>query len=98
MVLRTANENCEVEFREVIATIIPSIIELLEDKDGDVRLNTVRLIAKLANRGEWQLDGITALLMRIAKSSFVKPLQEVFHRLLNYSRTRTRTSDGRLLS
>jgi hypothetical protein len=54
-----AREQCgvtdpdyEVEFREAIAGMIPSLIKLLEDKDKCVRSTAFELIGKLANHGE----------------------------------------------
>jgi hypothetical protein len=55
--------------------MIPSFNKLLEDKDRDVRRETVKSIGNLANHGEQQLVGIAAELTRIVKSSFVKPSQ-----------------------
>jgi hypothetical protein len=62
----------EAEFSEPIISSIPSIIELLEDRNEDVRQKTAGLIDKLANHGEWKLNGIAAQLMWITKPNFVR--------------------------
>jgi HEAT repeat protein len=69
----TAEPHYEVEFRDASAGTIPLLIKGLEDKDKNVRLEAVEVIGKSVNYGEWELDGITAQLTRIIKSSFVKP-------------------------
>jgi hypothetical protein len=71
----TINPGYAVEFHEAFATIIPSLIKPLEDKARAVRRETIKLIGKLVNHGEWQLDGIVAQLIWIIKSSFAKPSQ-----------------------
>jgi hypothetical protein len=58
MLSHTVNANCEVEFRETITRTIPLPTKLLEDKEQDIRCETLRLLGKLAKHGEWQLDGI----------------------------------------
>jgi HEAT repeat protein len=69
----TADANCEVEFRGAIAATIPSLSKLLEDEAEGIRLETVELIGNFTNHGEWQLENVAAQLMRIVKSSSVKP-------------------------
>jgi hypothetical protein len=48
----TADPDCEVEFREAIASTIPLLINRLKDEDGDVQLAVVEVIGKLENHGE----------------------------------------------
>jgi hypothetical protein len=50
--------NCKVESREAVTDVIPSLIKLLEDKAKEIRCETVELIDKLANHGEWKFNGI----------------------------------------
>jgi hypothetical protein len=93
-----ADPDYEVEFHGAIASMIPSLIRRLEDKGKYVRRETVKLIGKLANHGEWQLESIAASLIQTAKSSFVEPSRAWFRPLLDGLRTRTTTFDGRQLS
>jgi hypothetical protein len=44
--------NCEVEFREALTSMIPSLIKLVEDEE--VGHMTVGLVCELANHGERQ--------------------------------------------
>jgi hypothetical protein len=46
------DQEYEVEFRESLASAIPLVTRLLEDKSGLVRHETVRSIGNLANHGE----------------------------------------------
>lgn len=70
---RLANTNSEVEFRDAIATAIPTPIKLLEEEEEDIRSDIVRLINRLAKHSEWSLNSLSAQLMRITKSSRVTP-------------------------
>jgi hypothetical protein len=47
-----ADPDYEAEFREGIASTIPSIIKALDDKEWTIRRDTVQLFSKLANHGE----------------------------------------------
>jgi hypothetical protein len=67
------NPDYEVNFREAIARAIPSLTKRLEDDEEDVRLAIVKIIGKLADHGEWQVESTAVQLTRITKSSFVKP-------------------------
>jgi hypothetical protein len=79
----TADPDCTVEFHGAIASTIPSLIKRLGDWHNDVQRDAVQLIGKLSNHSEWQLNNITAQLIQIAKSSFMKPLHVRFYRLLS---------------
>jgi hypothetical protein len=48
----TADQGYEAEFREAIARMVPSFIQLLEDEDECVRLEVLEVIGELANHGE----------------------------------------------
>jgi hypothetical protein len=50
-------------FREAIASRIPSLIKLLEDKEEFIRQTTIELIGSLANHGERQLAGMVVQLI-----------------------------------
>ena len=58
------NGNRAVGFRVPIARTIASLIELLEQRDEDIRWKTAELIGELANHCEQQLDRIAAQLIR----------------------------------
>jgi HEAT repeat protein len=60
-----ANADYQVEFREAITTAIPSLFQRLTDKDEDVRLETVKVVGKLANHGKSWLDFIMAQLIQL---------------------------------
>jgi hypothetical protein len=49
-----ANADYEVRFHDAITIVIPSLFQLLEDKEGAVRRQTVEIIGKLAVHGESQ--------------------------------------------
>jgi HEAT repeat protein len=94
----TVDTDYEVEYHAAVMKMTPLLIKLLEDNANDVRCETVSLIGKLTDHGEWQLESIAASLIQTTKSSFVKPSQQQFHHSLNYLKTRARTLDGRVLS
>jgi hypothetical protein len=48
----TTDQEYEAEFREAIATMVPSFIQLLEDGDEGVRLKAIEVIGELANHGQ----------------------------------------------
>jgi HEAT repeat protein len=48
----TTDLDHKAEFREAIASMVPSLIKQLQDEDKDVRSKTVELIGELANHGE----------------------------------------------
>ena len=66
---RVADPDYEVEFREGITTIIPSLIKLLEDDEEHIRRNTFDLLCKLADHGESQVVHIATQLTRTVKLS-----------------------------
>jgi hypothetical protein len=49
----TADQEYEAELHEPIASMVPSVIQLLEHEDQSIRLTAVDVIDKLANHGEW---------------------------------------------
>ena len=53
-----ANANCEAEFRDAIARMIPSPIKLLEEVEEDIRSEIVRLISRLEKYSERSFNGI----------------------------------------
>jgi hypothetical protein len=61
----------EAQLHDPIRIAIPSLIKLIED--SLVRWEIVKVIGKLANHGEWQLESIAAQLTGTTKSNFVKP-------------------------
>jgi hypothetical protein len=67
----TADQDHEVEFREVIATAIPLFILRLENKDHGDQWVVAGLIANLASYGRHQSTSIVAKLTKSTKSSFV---------------------------
>jgi HEAT repeat protein len=73
--------------------MIPSLIKRLDDENSDVRKEAVQLIDKLKNHSEWQLNSITAQLIKNAKSSFVERSRAQFHCLLSRLRMRTVTCE-----
>jgi hypothetical protein len=68
-----ANADYEVGFHDAIITVIPSLFQLLEDKEGAVRWRTVEVIGKLAVHGESQSGTTVAWLMQIMKLGFMTP-------------------------
>jgi hypothetical protein len=70
-----ANADYQVELREAITTVIPSLFQRLTDEEYQVRRETVETIGKLAVHSESRSDTTVAWLTQIMKSSFMKPLQ-----------------------
>jgi hypothetical protein len=53
-----ADPNYKVECRGPMARVIPSLNKLLGHWDHRVQRRTVELLGKLANHGEWQVEGV----------------------------------------
>ena len=69
----TADRDYQVGFREAIASMIPSLIKRLEDKDERVRLKVTELIGNLENPGE-RVRKHRSTANRTPKPNFVRPL------------------------
>jgi hypothetical protein len=75
----TADLEYKAEFHEAIESIIPSLIKWLGHQNEDFRLKGIELIGKLANHGEWQLNGSGTQLTRATKPSCINLLLACFH-------------------